>query len=78
MSEPLDCGDNSCMYAPKRGGMRTNGGCRCQLVIRYYGCDHAIDMHAIRRALHRHGLRIVTENEADEFRKFLRQKKDSK
>ncbi len=27
----LDCGDNSCRYAPKenKGGMRTNGGCRC-------------------------------------------------
>ena len=26
----LDCGDNSCHYKGKgRGGMRTNGGCRC-------------------------------------------------
>lgn len=25
----LDCGDNSCYFATKRGGMRTNGGCRC-------------------------------------------------
>ena len=24
-----DCGDNSCRYAPQGGGMRTNGGCRC-------------------------------------------------
>ena len=24
-----DCGDNSCRFAVKRGGMRTNGGCRC-------------------------------------------------
>ena len=24
-----DCGDNSCLYAVNRGGMRTNGGCRC-------------------------------------------------
>lgn len=24
-----DCGDNSCRYAVKRTGMRTNGGCRC-------------------------------------------------
>lgn len=24
-----DCGDNGCQFAPKRGGMRTNGGCRC-------------------------------------------------
>ena len=25
----MDCGDNSCNYAKKKGGMRTNGGCRC-------------------------------------------------
>lgn len=25
----LDCGDNSCMFATRKGGMRTNGGCRC-------------------------------------------------
>ena len=24
-----DCGDNSCMYGEPKGGMRTNGGCRC-------------------------------------------------
>ena len=24
----IDCGDNSCMFG-RRGGMRTNGGCRC-------------------------------------------------
>jgi hypothetical protein len=24
-----DCGDNSCRYSPNKGGMRTNGGCRC-------------------------------------------------
>ena len=24
-----DCGDNSCMFAAVKGGMRTNGGCRC-------------------------------------------------
>jgi hypothetical protein len=28
---PIDCGDNSCVCAgPKRGGMRTNGGCHCE------------------------------------------------
>lgn len=27
---PVDCGDNSCVCAgPRRGGMRTNGGCQC-------------------------------------------------
>jgi len=25
----LDCGDNSCLFASKKVGMRTNGGCRC-------------------------------------------------
>lgn len=25
----LDCGDNSCEFAVNKGGMRTNGGCRC-------------------------------------------------
>jgi len=25
----LDCGDNSCLFAKNKGGMRTNGGCRC-------------------------------------------------
>lgn len=29
-----DCGDNSCRFAIKKGGMRTNGGCRC-LAERY-------------------------------------------
>lgn len=31
MSIILDCGDNSCHFAPRenRGGMRTNGGCQC-------------------------------------------------
>ena len=26
---PVDCGDNSCLCAYPRTGMRTNGGCRC-------------------------------------------------
>ena len=25
----IDCRDNSCLFAKKKGGMRTNGGCRC-------------------------------------------------
>ena len=25
----LNCGDNSCHFAPTKGGMRTNGGCCC-------------------------------------------------
>lgn len=27
--DDLDCGDNSCVFAARKGGMRTNGGCRC-------------------------------------------------
>ncbi len=30
----LDCGDNSCYFAEQRDGMRTNGGCRCDLTGR--------------------------------------------
>jgi hypothetical protein len=26
----LDCGDSSCLFASAKGGMRTNGGCRCK------------------------------------------------
>jgi hypothetical protein len=26
---PPNCGDNSCRYAKKITGMRTNGGCKC-------------------------------------------------
>lgn len=30
MTSPvMDCGDNSCNFAIDKGGMRTNGGCRC-------------------------------------------------
>lgn len=28
-NHPLDCGDNSCLFATNKTGMRTNGGCRC-------------------------------------------------
>jgi len=30
VSKYIDCGDNSCLFADKIGGMRTNGGCRCR------------------------------------------------
>ncbi len=29
MKKLPDCGDNSCRYSGNKGGMRTNGGCRC-------------------------------------------------
>ena len=41
----MDCGDNSCSFAPKKGGMRTNGGCRCLDAVE----DRAL-ARAIRRA----------------------------
>lgn len=41
----MDCGDNSCLFAVKRGGMRTNGRCRC--------LDSLDDTHVrLRRDLH--------------------------
>jgi hypothetical protein len=39
--EHPDCGDNSCLFAEKKGGMRTNGGCRCF-------CKEADDRKAFR------------------------------
>ena len=27
----LDCGDNSCLCVEHKRGMRTNGGCRCDI-----------------------------------------------
>jgi hypothetical protein len=27
--EQIDCGDSSCVFAARKTGMRTNGGCRC-------------------------------------------------
>jgi len=27
----LDCGDNSCLFVDQRSGMRTNGGCWCDI-----------------------------------------------
>ena len=38
---PIDCGDNSCICAEEKKGMRTNGGCRCEekelrIAVRYW------------------------------------------
>ena len=30
VSKYVDCGDNSCLFKQSKGGMRTNGGCRCR------------------------------------------------
>lgn len=55
----LDCGDNSCEYATNRGGMRTNGGCRCELHLRGNFSTTDIEMRLIKRALRAVGLKIV-------------------
>lgn len=41
----LDCGDNSCLYAKKKSGMRTNGGCRC------FQSFHGIERRSIERII---------------------------
>lgn len=33
----MDCGDNSCLFAEAKGGMRTNGGRRCLEPLRGVG-----------------------------------------
>jgi hypothetical protein len=41
----LDCGDNSCLCAARKGGMRTNGGCRCDIsgaVARALACASSV------------------------------------
>ena len=45
---PPDCGDNSCWFATAKGGMRTNGGCRCYDRSDLAGRRYATLMHASR------------------------------
>jgi hypothetical protein len=54
--EQIDCGDNSCVFAAKKTGMRTNGGCRC------------IDKPELRRIMHR--LAFATRKLPPEARLF--------
>lgn len=42
---PPDCGDNSCPYAIKRGGMRTNGGCRCYRDSGFEARQYVLRLH---------------------------------
>lgn len=44
----MDCGDNSCLFAEAKGGMRTNGGCRCLRDL----------PHALQRDIHRRVLSL--------------------
>jgi hypothetical protein len=66
---PLDCGDNSCLFAPKKGGMRTNGGCRCVVDLKPFSKRIAVTraMQALPSLLNaaeeceRRGKRIVEQ-----------------
>jgi hypothetical protein len=68
---PIDCGDNSCLCASKRGGMRTNGGCRCFKAGHDYAENRAMAQRARlavtywrRRALREdtaHAVRVTAE-----------------
>lgn len=39
VTRTMDCGDNSCAFATPRGGMRTNGGCRCLSKLQIHAAD---------------------------------------
>ena len=39
VTRTMDCGDNSCAFATPRGGMRTNGGCRCLSKLQIHATD---------------------------------------
>lgn len=54
----LDCGDNGCYFATSKGGMRTNGGCRCFSAA---GFDKGI--HAAAREMLLEVLRLRVERE---------------
>jgi hypothetical protein len=53
----IDCGDNSCRYATVKGGMRTNGGCRCSR-------NHGKDVEFYLRTQLHEAMRIIEELEA--------------
>ena len=44
MSESVGCGDNSCMFSvvKPKGGMATNGGCRCLENLRYWNSHDGV------------------------------------
>lgn len=43
---PVDCGDNSCIAAYPRGGMRTNGGCTCFRATHSYQESKEVSLRA--------------------------------
>lgn len=56
----LDCGDNSCEFAPRRGGMRTNGGCSCLDGL------SVEQRRKVRAVIHAAGVEIERLRDADE------------
>lgn len=56
----LDCGDNSCEFAPRRGGMRTNGGCSCLDGL------SVEQRRKVRAVIHAAGVEIERLRESDE------------
>lgn len=48
---PPDCGDNSCRFAIKKDGMRTNGGCRCYANVSTEARHYALRTHLARTML---------------------------
>lgn len=65
----LDCGDSSCLFSKQKGGMRTNGGCRCLNGRPTYGlhilanhADALLDVvEAAREALDKHWIQRYRE-----------------
>lgn len=59
MMEHPDCGDNSCMFAEKKGGMRTNGGCQCFDSGKLYGASE--EHKKVHTELYRYARRLRNE-----------------
>ncbi len=43
---PVDCGDSGCINAHPRGGMRTNGGCKCFVATHDYQTSKEMALRA--------------------------------
>jgi hypothetical protein len=57
MSEHLDCGDGGCVFRyagppESRGGMRTNGGCKCLYLYGPLDSAQREQLHRIKRGVH--------------------------
>jgi hypothetical protein len=60
----LDCFDNSCRFAPKMGGIRTNGGCRCLSNLDH---DPSKRMHVVKAILALTAVADAAEEVCDEL-----------